>query len=504
MVLSTEQALKKTEALYARLNRRRPEIASLEKYFRGDQPLSYASDEWRKVHRDRYKNFADNWCGVVGSAPGERTELYGFRLGEDGDPVSADEKALWRDWEVNDGPAQASQGFLMSTIAKRSAAIVWGTKDDEPTLTWEHPAQVIVDYDPESPRRRKFGLKSWREDDLEFATLYEADAVWKWQRPVTAGAIEKGRTESGLLIASTADLSGGGWVPRQGDDNTWPISNPLGKVPVVEFQNRPMLAGEPISDIDGTRSMQDAVNMLWAYLFVAADYASMPARVVTGQEPPKLPILDENGQKIGEKPVDIEALTKGRMLWLTGQNAKVAQWDAAKLDVFTDVINVAVRHVAAQTRTPIYLVHGELGNVNGETLTGLDAPLVSKVREAHKFYRTPMREVFSLMAAVRGNESVADAALTGDAQWKNPEVRSDAQISDAALKDRNIGWSFAGVLEKRYGLSQPEIERQLALIKSEQETDPYLAGQGAKEAAADGVAAEPSGGGDGVQPGATV
>lgn len=474
MPLSTEQALAKVDVLYRRLSYRRTDVEKLEKAFRGEQPLAFASEEWAKVHQDRYRDFADNWCGVVGSAPGERTEVHGFRIGEDAEVLSEDEKQLWRDWEVNEGAAQSSQGFLTSTIARRSSVLVWGDSDDAPVMTWEHPAQMVVDYDPAIPRIRRAALKAWVEDDLEYATLYTADEVWKWQRPAIVGQVTDGRTESGLYVSKRLSWQQGGWVPRQpAEDDTWPIKNPMGRVPVVDFPNRPMLGGEPLSDISGTLAMQNAINLLWAYLFVAADHASMPARVVTGQEPPKLPILDENGVKVGEKPVDIEALTKGRMLWLTGQNTKVDQWDAAKLDVFTDVINVAVRHVAAQTRTPIYLVHGELGNVNGETLTGLDAPLVSKVRESHKFYRSPVREVFSLFAKVRGNDGLAEACRTGDVQWKNPEVRSDAQISDAAIKDREAGWPFAAVLEKRYGLSQPQIERVMAMAREEQ-ADPYI------------------------------
>ena len=150
------------------------------------------------------------------------------------------------------------------------------------------------------------------------------------------------------------------------------MPNPLGVLPLVEFPNRPLLGRGPISDIDGTMAMQDGANLMWAYLFGAADYASMPARVVMGQEPPKMPILDANGLKVGEKPLDIEALTKGRMLWLTGQ-AAVGQWDAAKLDVFTSVIDVMVKHIGAQNKVPLNYF-GALSNVNGETLDSLRTP----------------------------------------------------------------------------------------------------------------------------------
>jgi hypothetical protein len=116
----------------------------------------------------------------------------------------------------------------------------------------------------------------------------------------------------------------------------------------VEFANRPMLGGEPLSDIAGTIAMQDAINLLWAYLFVAADYASMPARVVMGQEPPKMPILDENGQKIGEKPVDIERSWPGPDAVADRPEHEDRLSGTRRSSTCSpSVINVAVKHVAS-------------------------------------------------------------------------------------------------------------------------------------------------------------
>lgn len=470
-MLAADTALKTAETLYAQLVQRRTGIAKAERYHRGEQPLAFASDEWEATHKKRYQGFSDNWCGVVGSAPPERMKITGFRIGDDTDPLDDDERKLWHDWELNDGGAQSSQGILTSTVAKRSFALVWGNRDDEPMLSWEHPSQVIVSHDPET-REKRYGVKAWVDDDMEFLTLYEPDAVWKWERKTLDGVANGHRTESGLHVITSS--IGGGWKPRQGaGDDTWPVKNPLGRVPIAEFPNRPTLGGEPLSDIEGTMAMQDAINLLWAYLFTAADHASMPARVVMGQAPPKLPILNSEGQKIGEQAVDIQALTKGRMLWLTGQSTSVDQWDAADLDTFTKVINIAVRHIAAQTRTPIYLVHGELGNVNGETLTGLDAPLVAKVKEARAFYGSGIRDVFQMMALVRGNTNVAQAARTGVVNWSKPEVQSESLISDAAIKDRQAGMPLQAILEDRYGYSQKRIDQIMEQARKEAR-NPFL------------------------------
>lgn len=457
---TSEQALALVSTMYRKLQSRRGDVEKHENYFLGKQPLAFASKEWQDFNGDRFKGFSDNWCAVVASSPSERIKLTGVRLGTDVDVLSADEAQLMEDWARNDMDAQSSQGFLHSVVAARSAVIAWPDENGEPQFDWERADQVIVGYTP-GTRRRVSALKAWVDDDAEYATLYLPDEIWKFQRPLTM------KSHSGLLISTAFDPSPQSWSRRVVDGEEWPISNPLGEVPVVEVPNRPMLGSEPISDISGTMSMQNAINLLWAYLFAAADYASMPARVVMGQEPPKIPILDDNGVKVGEKAVDGDALTRGRMLWLTGQNTSVGQWDAAKLDGFLDVINRAVRHVAAQTRTPVHYIVGEMSNINGETLIAGETGLVKKVEEFHLFASGAMREVFRLSALIRGNRGVADALRTGRILWADAQTRTQAQASDAALKDRQVGFPLAWVAEQRYGLTPPEVARVMELRDAE-------------------------------------
>jgi len=477
VALTAKQAAARVNALYAELKVRREPVAKRERYFKGEQPLRYASPEFQRFHGERFAGYSDNWCGVVGSAAPELTEFASIHLGDDAEDLSADERVLLRDWNLNDGQSKSSQGFLSGAVTSRSFSMVWGSRDDEPVLTWEHASQAIVGYEADGSSQRD-ALKAWVEDEREYATYFTPDEVWKFERPKTLGSA------SGLVLPASFATVDGGWVPRQPDtDDSWPIPNPLGVVPLVEFPNRPLLGDGPISDIEGTMAGQDAINLMWAYLFGAADYASMPARVVLGQEPPKVPILDENGQKVGERPVDIEQLTRGRMMWLTGQNTSIGQWDSAKLDVFTGVVDTLVKHIGAQTKTPLNYL-GALANVNGETLDGLRTPLHMKVRDGHKHLSGPQRETFRRMALVRGNTGVAEACRTAVIGWKNPETSSDAATSDAALKDKQIGWSDAGILERRYGMSQQEIDKEIQRRRAEAE-DPLV--QRVLEEAVNGV-----------------
>jgi hypothetical protein len=237
-----------------------------------------------------------------------------------------------------------------------------------------------------------------------------------------------------------------------------------------------------MSDIAGTMAMQDAINLLWAYLFNAADFASMPSRVVMGQAPPMVPVLDDQGQKVGEVPVDEKKLIEGRMLWLTGQNSSIGSWPAANLNAFTDVVEVAVGHVAAQTRTPQHYLVGKMANLSGDALKAAETGLVKKCQEAQLHFTAPIREIFRLSALVQGDQAAADAAALGTVKWKDAESRSEAQLVDALQKMDAIGFPFE-YLAERYGLADTEITRVLAMIEKEQtaaKADPVLGDIAAK------------------------
>ena len=473
-MISYDDALRKVGGLYGRLDKRRPDIVQFDDFYEGKQPLKFASREWSEFHKDRYAGFADNWCGVPPDALNERLQVKDFRSGKTRERWEDD---LWRAWEANNLSAQSSQGFLQSIVAKRSHVLVWPGRDGTPVVTWEHPATSIVQHDAANPRVRLYGLKSWVDGKTEFAVLYDSTHAYKFQRKVAETVDRKGVVAGGIILptATARRMVGEGngwkqWQPRT--DDLWPIRHGFDTVPLVEIPNRPRLGRGPISDIHGTIAMQNAINLLWAYLFAAADHASFPARVVMGQEPPKLPILDENGQKIGEKPVDIKELQHGRLLWLTGQKTTIGQWDAAKLNVFTDVIEIGIGHIASQTRVPAhyFIQNWGLSNVNGDTLTATETPLVKKAEEFQLFTSDPLSEIFKLMAQVQGSGSYTAAITPSSIKWKNPAIRSDAQLADALLKKRQVGYPFEYLMELE-DVSPADRDRILEMKRREQ-SDP--------------------------------
>jgi hypothetical protein len=264
----------------------------------------------------------------------------------------------------------------------------------------------------------------------------------------------------------------------------------MGVVPMVELPNKPTLVGDPISDVRGVVAMQDAVNLLWAQLFTASDYASFPQRIVTGAEIPEIPILGENGDIVGSRPVDLERFAVDRVMFFTGENVKTSEWTAANLDAYTNVIEVAVGHIAAQTRTPQHYLIGKMANLSGDALIAAETGLVKRIEEKQIWFGQALREMFQLIALAQGNDDKASAIAGGRILWADAESRSHAQLADALLKLKQIGFPFEW-LALKYGVTPTEIVELLAMRENEMKLDPMgavtqLMAQDAQNGAADG------------------
>lgn len=464
MTDDTRQALESMQRLSSVLQRRQPKIEQRLAYYRGEHRLCYASEEFADYFGKRFEGFSDNWCQPVIASPAERMNVLGIRL--DASSREAD-KDLGRVWRANDCERGSSETFVAALAASRGFGMVWGNPEDEdtPLITWERPDQTIVSYDPDT-RRRRTGLKLWRDDDAgkEYATFATRTHLWKFERNAASIA---GREEPSPVVLAT-----GGWTPRQpATDDTWPIPNPLGAVPFVEFRNQTLLDDAPMSDIDGVIAMQDAINLIWAYLLNALDYASLSQRIVTGADIPKMPILDEQGQIVGYRPVELDSLIKDRILWVPGKDAKIGEWQPANLEVFSKVIERGVEHIAAQTRTPPHYLVGKVSNLAAEAFTAAETGLVSKTGERLTYFTPSIRELNALVALAQGNEAKAKAARGGTVMWADPQFRSLSQKVDALHKLKDIGFPFEWICEQ-YGLDPVEVDRVMKMKRKEAEMDP--------------------------------
>lgn len=460
--MATEaQALQLVAKLENELIRRRGDIDRHNNYYRGEQRLKFASAEFQKFHGARYRDFSDNWTQVVADSPVERLTVTGFQA--DGE-LSAD-RGLWKVWQVNGLDADSQLGFLGAVTGARSFVLVWGNPDDEdmPEVTFEDASQSIVAYKPGSRRLRRAALKRWQDGNQDYATLYLPNEVWKFCRPLAQ------QDKSPQMADVDEEMDS--WAPRDMGDEPNPQPNPMGVVPMVELPNKPMLVDEPISDVAGVTSMQDAINLLWAQLFTASDYASFPQRVVLGAERPMIPKFNSAGEIVGQIPMDLDKFQIDRVAFFTGKDAKIAEWQAANLAAYTEIIEVAVGHLAAQTRTPQHYLIGKMANLSADALLAAETGLVQRVDEKKLWFGQGLREVARLILLAQGKDAEAEAMRSGRVLWADSESRSHAQMADALLKLKQLGFPFEW-LALRYGLTPTEVGDVLKQREREIEMDP--------------------------------
>ncbi|MGW2260282.1 phage portal protein [Streptomyces sp. NPDC001780] len=462
--MATEaRALQLVALLEAELMMRSGDITQHNAYYRGDHPLKFASTEFAKFHGGRYAEFSDNWVQVVADSPVERMTVTGFQASGE---ISADQE-LWKVWQVNGLDADSQLGFLGSVTNARSFVLVWGdpADPDMPVVTFEDASQCVIAYEPGSRRLRRAALKRWQDGGQDFATLYLPDEVWKFTRP----HLPMGDSKSPQMADVDEELKR--WRPRELLEEPNPQPNPMGVVPMVELPNKPLLAADPISDVRGVIAMQDAINLLWAQLFTASDYASFPQRVIMGAERPVIPKLNEKGEVVGSIPVDIEKFAVDRVMMFNGKDVRIGEWQAANLTMYTGLIEVAVGHLAAQTRTPQHYLIGKMANLAEGALLAAETGLVKRVEEKQIWSGQGLREMARLIALAKGQDAKADALRSGRVLWADAESRSHAQMADALLKLKQLGFPFEW-LALRYGLTPTEVADVVAMRGAELEADP--------------------------------
>ena len=452
--MTPDEVLQLAALLSQKIQYRRSEILTNVAYYKGlEGRMKFASDEFRDYFQKRFAGFSDNWCMPVAQAPIERINHLGIRLAG---TSTADEGSARR-WERNDANRGLSEALLMMTVAKRSFGLV-SQSSAGARYTFEHPDSAAVVYDAQT-RERRAGMALWQDERTEFASLYLPGSVLSLRR-------EKYAVDGGERYVAPDAL---GWEFDTSKDLI-EVRNPLGVVPLIEFRNQALLDNDPISDIAGVRAVQDTINLVWAYLLNALDTSSLPGRVVMGIDAPKEPILDETGQVIGERPIELDKLIRDRIAFL-GEGASIGEWTASNLDVFSKVIEHAVEHIAAQTRTPgHYLLTGS--NVPATGYEIAEAGLTSKALERISYASPEVREMHRLGAIADGETAQAEKIAVGKMLWKKPQYRSESQLMDGLGKMRTAGFPFQWIAEE-YGLDPTEVDRVMAMVRDEA-ADPYL------------------------------
>lgn len=421
-------------------------IDELDRYYRGRPThLPWLAEQAKDEFYRLIKLTKSNYMGLVCDATAERCTIEGFRIGGSTDADSA----TWDIWQASNFDSDSDKVILEALITGQSYILVapGQSEGDRPQLYAEHPSQAIVEYEPGTGRRRPAaGLKVWRDDwsEMWMATLYLPDLIYKYE------SVHKG----------TSGIEGLEWRPRAVAGETWPASNPLGEVPLVELENNARLLTGGVSEIDDVTSIQDRICKTLADRLMTQDFGAFPQKWASGY-----PDEDVHG-----RPNRID-VGRNRMVTSDAAETRFGQWDAAPLEGYMAAKREDVKDIASRTRTPAQYLLGELSNVNGETLKASESGLVSKVRQRHRGYGEGIERAVRLARVAAG---IGDMSETIESVWRNPEFRTEGELVDALVKMSTIGVPQEALWE-RWGASQVEIKRWREMAEAEAERDPVAA-----------------------------
>jgi hypothetical protein len=382
--------------------------AEFSRYYEGDQQkLAFSQMRYKQAFASVFEQWRDNFCGMIVDATNERLNVDSFRIPGDAG-TDKDARVFWQRSSMD---AYSNAVHLEALIQGRAYVVVWADKDGEPTITPVAADRMAVCYKAgslwELEAAARFETDSWGRQQV---TLWTEDYVYE---------VAYGTTE---------------W------DRGTRERNPLGVVPVVPFENRSRLAGEPYSDLANCVPIQDAINKITMDALTASEMAAYPQRWVTGLEIQE----DENGKPVAPFNVGLD-----KLLQAEDPGASFGVFQAADLKNYVVLVDMLVQHLASVSRVPShYFLVNSASTPSGEAIISAEAGLVAKVRERMLHFGESWERVIRLCFRVKGDKR--QEAFEMETRWRDPEYRTEAQHIDALLKLKQLNvpeeilWSEAG------------------------------------------------------------
>jgi hypothetical protein len=455
----------------------RPRMVLMDRYYRGNHPLPKMPRELETEYKRMLVQSRSNFMSVVVEAPAERLNVQGFRSRGDED---ADDDA-WNWWLDNGMDVDANLVIVNALAMGRGYLSVEKHRDDEtPRVQIEDPRMCMVEMDQNKRQRRAAGLRLWNDDhtgnvmadvwidgDACYHFTAKAERVvrsnlwpqtWEPAFPIDDRFVRLTDLELREEPAATLGQWCTGWTALGYDSDTH------GEVPLVPLVNRPSTLKRPDgeSEIDDVYLTQDRINEMLFNRSLAAFTAAFQQKWATGIDIPQ----DENTGK----PVQPFKAAVDRLWADTSPDAAFGAFPATDLKNYIAAIEEDVQHIAVQTRTPRHYFLQQGQSPSGDAIKSAEAGLVAKVNEKQRIYGRSFAEVVRLRNVMAGNEGTKPVEVI----WADPEFRTLAELSDAVIKQHQVGLLPVRSAREKLQYSPSEINRmetydeQEALVRDTQ------------------------------------
>lgn len=425
-------ALDTLTSLNRSIDEAEPRLMILDRYYAGEQPLSFLAPEARAALGNRFAVMNSNICRLAVTSLAERLRITGFTRAGHSDP------ALWASWTRNDLDQLAPVAHREALTLGRSFVIVWADPAGRAQVSIESARQVAVHRDP-ATREVLAAVKRWVADGKAHAALFTPDAVTRY--------------------TSTATVTDAAGIPATGWTATETLPNPLGVVPVVPLVNTDRLLDlDGRSEITDLLPLVDALNKNLADMLVGSEYFARPRRWATGVELIEEPVLDAaTGQPTGATHLTNPFPEGNRMMIAEQVDAKFGQLQAADLAAYEASVKVLLGQIMAVSALPAHYVGIFSDNpTSADSLRAAEASLAARAEARQATFGRAWEQVARLIVAVdTGTDPTSvDACVV----WADPATRSVAQEADAIVKLHAAGIIPTTIALSRLGYTAADID----------------------------------------------
>lgn len=426
----TEQAL--FNALKSTLLKSRKETKLLNDYYEGMHRL----EQLGLAIPEELKHFtvAVNWPRVTVDALEHRLDVTGFRM----PGTEAADKSLWDIWQYNNMDERAGFAHIDALALKRSYVCV-GTNSEHrefPLISVESPAEMIAARDPRTHRvtsaLRLYGKTLYGQDQR--ATLYLPNRTL-WLR-----MDERGR-----------------WV-----DEFDPDEHDLGAPPVVALVNRNRATRPTGSIAEGVSEMTDIIPI--------ADSAS---RGLTNAQLAQETVATPQKFALGMAMEDFTDPVTGALVpkweayfgsvWASAnKDAEIGQLPSADLSNFETMINVYSRVASGIAGLPIEYFGLNTNNPpSAEGQRAGETRLIKRAERRQTSFGSSWESVQRLVLRFRDGEWSNDARRM-ETLWRDAGTPTQSQVTDAIVKEYQVGLTDWETAQESLGRSPETIERMKA------------------------------------------
>lgn len=394
-------------------------------YLRGKHRLAYMPKGAKAEFRRTAEKSVTNWLPLVSDIYTDSLHVDGYRS-----PKSADNTKAWKWWQANGLDARQSIAIRGALDHGASYVLVLKGTDGTPVikpLAALRSYALFEDEDADHPTWFLYKVGKSALGDTLF-DLYDATTVYRLR-------VSKDGGEDAVVVVGS-------------DAHGMPVT------PIVRFRDR--LDGEATGIIAPLITLQDRVNEVVFALMIALQYASFRQRWATGLAVPMKEILDDEGNVIGEEPVEPFEAAVNRLWVSDSPDTKFGDFAQTEVSGHLLTYESTVKTLAALAQISPNVMTGDLINLSAEALAQMEASTQRRIRAYETIFGEAWEAVFRL-AAIAAGETLDESAQV---RWRDTEARSLESVAKAlSLLVKDLGVPAEELWEKIPTATDQDVKR---------------------------------------------